>query len=434
MLAPTVHWCGSSQRLAHRQDRPTGSTVGRMRGSLVFGIRGVRIDMVDGSLTVQGLDGRVVEDRATLTADVVSAVDVDFVARTCSLAFIDGGPMVVVDFPATVFAPPPGKVVYLDQNHWINLARAIKSPDKVTPKSELDPALALIEAVRQREITLPLSAAHMVERGRSGSSRQRGDLGQVMAELSRGWFMRNPIAVRRGEFHRMLRLRASNASPPQLPGPVFTCSPAEFFASPSIPGAMLPPFDYTNRPDHGTGLAAQLLRLSTLLAHVSTIVDPSPVYTSEGVARAAGWASDHDRLAQFLGSTDRERWQRQLAIRGKVLADLGDEIAIWALTSGMTVDEFSEWFLVTSEIDLPRMPYMGRVHEVAQLRLANSDDRWEANDLHDLHFLSCAAGYADVVVAEKKHGNYLRRAQPCVNRGATIVTRLQQCLEDLARG
>lgn len=40
------------------------------------------------------------------------------------------------------------------------------------------------------------------------------------------------------------------------------------------------------------------------------------------------------------------------------------------------------------------MPYLSRLSEITRSRLSNADERWEANDLNDMHFLACAAGYA----------------------------------------
>jgi hypothetical protein len=57
------------------------------------------------------------------------------------------------------------------------------------------------------------------------------------------------------------------------------------------------------------------------------------------------------------------------------------------------------------------MPYGGRLYEVLYHRLRNADDTWERNDLIDMNFLCCAAGYADIVVGEKQTTEYLRRAE-----------------------
>jgi hypothetical protein len=55
--------------------------------------------------------------------------------------------------------------------------------------------------------------------------------------------------------------------------------------------------------------------------------------------------------------------------------------------------------------------------------MCNAGQRWEANDLVDIMFLCCAAGYADVVVGERRTIGYLRQARhpPPHARTATIL-------------
>lgn len=63
---------------------------------------------------------------------------------------------------------------------------------------------------------------------------------------------------------------------------------------------------------------------------------------------------------------------------------------------GLSPDDLSHW-IRDAEHELPRLPFLGRLHEVMYRRLRDANITWGANDLNDLMFLSCAAGYADVV-------------------------------------
>lgn len=174
----------------------------------MIGHRRVRIDRADGSAKVERLDGGVLAWRTRTVKDAVASADIDLVARRCVLERADGGPAITVDFPVTVFARPPGPIVYLNQNRWINVTRAVLTPEQVTPESERESAKALADAAHRRELTLPLAAAHVVELSHAGSARRRRELGHVMADLSNGWFMRSPLAVRREEIMTALRTRA----------------------------------------------------------------------------------------------------------------------------------------------------------------------------------------------------------------------------------
>jgi hypothetical protein len=93
-----------------------------------------------------------------------------------------------------------------------------------------------------------------------------------------------------------------------------------------------------------------------------------------------------------------------------------------------------EWTHAAGLNALPDMPYLGRVVEVITERLRNADDAWEGNDLNDVHFLTCTAGYADVVVGERKTSEYLRRAEGLVPKGAFVCRTLPEAIEHLRGG
>jgi hypothetical protein len=63
--------------------------------------------------------------------------------------------------------------------------------------------------------------------------------------------------------------------------------------------------------------------------------------------------------------------------------------------------------------------------------LSNADDRWEHNDLTDVNYLACAAGYADVAVGEKKMSEYLRRAGARAPSGASVYRTLPDAVVGL---
>jgi hypothetical protein len=80
------------------------------------------------------------------------------------------------------------KVVYLDQNKWVELARAVKYPARY-PKLG-----ALLELLKQevstKSLALPLSWANLHETFKINNPQRRHDLASVQAELSRGLVLR----------------------------------------------------------------------------------------------------------------------------------------------------------------------------------------------------------------------------------------------------
>lgn len=73
----------------------------------------------------------------------------------------------------TKISPP---IVYLDQCHWITLARAQFARHKIPSSDELAAADFILKTVRDGRIRLPLSGAHMIETAKAGDGPRRHQL------------------------------------------------------------------------------------------------------------------------------------------------------------------------------------------------------------------------------------------------------------------
>jgi hypothetical protein len=121
----------------------------------------------------------------------------------------------------------------------------------------------------------------------------------------------------------------------------------------------------------------------------------------------------------------------RLNTRARLIADLGDESAMAAQRAGLSPEQYSLWLEHELPDQLPEMPYLGRLQEVLYHRLRNADDKWERNDLIDMNFLCCAAGYAEIVVGEKQTIAYLRRADSRSAPGAVVCPTLPKAIDAL---
>lgn len=84
-------------------------------------------------------------------------------------------------WPEALVRPSGVQLVYLDQNHWINLAQAAVGRPVGLPYRD---ALAeLRNARRSGNAVFPLSLTHLMESS-TISRRQRADVATVMEELS----------------------------------------------------------------------------------------------------------------------------------------------------------------------------------------------------------------------------------------------------------
>ncbi len=99
--------------------------------------------------------------------------------------------------------------------------------------------------------------------------------------------------------------------------------------------------------------------------------------------------------------------------------------------SGLSPETFADWLRSDAEDDIAAAPYLGRMRDVIHFRLRNADDRWQPNDLIDMLFLPCAAAYADIVMAERKTGDYLERAERSRCDGARVVTSFSELVDVL---
>jgi hypothetical protein len=80
------------------------------------------------------------------------------------------------------------KYIYLDQNHWISLAKAVKGrPDGANFVKALDAAR---EAVANRRAVFLLSSVHFLETARAPTPKQRDELAALMNCLSMGVVLR----------------------------------------------------------------------------------------------------------------------------------------------------------------------------------------------------------------------------------------------------
>lgn len=309
------------------------------------------------------------------------------------------------------------KIVYLDQNHWITMAQARVAPKKVQRADERQAADELWGLVTAGQVRLPLSSAHLVETVHAGDRERRRDLAKVMLDAYGGWHMLNPLVVRRYEF------AGGFGGPAPTASDVFTTAAESPFFSyvPTIGGIAR-----EQAQSLSTSIAWQAAWASLLLEET---LSKEELDTTAGVI--GGWAAVPAALAQYMRDHPAERDMR-LVTATHLLGDLKGDIAQACVLAGIGNEELINHLQPENAVGfLSRLPFTGRVLEVVQARLRNTSDKWVNNDLNDLLFLACAAGYADHVVAEKKTGHYLREADKYTVSGASVHLNLRSLLEVL---
>lgn len=311
------------------------------------------------------------------------------------------------------------KIVYLDQNHWVTMARARVAPEKIQVVEEGQAADALWRLVESGQVRLPLSMAHLVETAHAGTKDRRRHLAEAMLDAYDGWHMLNPLVVRRYEFvgaFSGVTLKAKD---------VFTTAANSPFFD------YVPPISVTaSRLEQSVASA-----LSWSAAWASCLLEETLSQAEADGANAAikRWADVPVRLAQYLRDHPAERDMRMVTA-AYMLGDLKVEIAQACMLAGISNDHLSAHLNPEKAAGFfTGLPFNGGVLEVTQARLRNSFDIWVNNDLNDLFYLACAAGYADHVVAEKKTGRFLQDANKALAAPrASVHLNLRSLIRDIS--
>ena len=279
-------------------------------------------------------------------------------------------------------------VVYLDQNMWSMVANARHDPSRVPNADDVPAALQLASWVTERKIILPLSSGHHSETTKWGDERSRYRLGLTALQLSRGWQMRDPLVVRRHEIRGCL---IGRGGPVRDAGRshVFTLQP-NAASSRAVPSTAADGFSPVE--------VHALQSLSYASAMITVMLDPEQIPPT---AAAAGWVAVNQGFSDWLDSeTRRTADQKRKSVDVLFIQDMGAEIAEQARKAGLAPEELTHW-LSSPSLDVRDMPALGVYREMLQQRHLNVGTTWRTNDLTDMVYLSCAMGYADVVITER---------------------------------
>jgi len=353
------------------------------------------VELASGLVVASALSGRAAEHEGR----EIGRSDYDPEKGEVTITFrwgetvaLDIGPVKSPDVP----------VVYLDQNHWVMLACQQWSPEKVPP-SHRDGYARLATLARERAIVVPLSGAHAVETART-DRRWRRDLATTMLQLSRGWQMRGTVKVRREEL--LCTLAGFRGVAKHFhPRSVFTLDPYALFG----------PSDYAAE----SSSADLHVRLTWASALADVLIEDERENNEAARAKAERWARTNAALGVELGESNASREEKRAAAVLALMADFKDDLARAAMAAELDRSELQDW-MEDAENAFATMSAIGRILEVTHRRLCNPQYPWRVNDLNDMHFLACAAGYADFLLAEKATSNDLRCIEGRVPSGACI--------------
>jgi hypothetical protein len=304
--------------------------------------------------------------------------------------------------------------VYLDQRDWIALARVHYGRDT-------DPALHVVldivrHGVENGLLSFPLSAAHYIETFHSRDPARRQRLGRFMAELSRFDTIASAPRLLEAEIDKAVS---------EIAGTEQTIHARPFGRGVAhalgLERAYLLDDDLRNRFVRSWGEEAVFTLFET-----AAIVGPDEQLPHGDIQLPSREFSD--RQLRFERETARNLMHQghtsDLAHRFVMAQEtVGHEDAINAALArhGLTFGAIASRQALTNFImSLPAKAAVTRLRMHAH---ENPSFAWHIGDLSDITALGTAAAYCDVVVAENKWGDMLRRDQPRLRARVTCELR-----------
>jgi hypothetical protein len=145
----------------------------------------------------------------------------------------------------------------------------------------------------------------------------------------------------------------------------------------------------------------------------------------------AGWSAMNQRFSDWLDGENLDAQQKRQSIDVLLRSDLQAEIAEEACAAGGTPALTSSWFRRDFARSVGTLPSTGLFRELLHEKHLNKGSRWEPNDLTDMVYLACAAGYADIVVCERFTAAALSRGQKRLSRAVNSYPTLHAALPAL---
>lgn len=384
---------------------------------LLAGIESMVMDRATSTSWIFMTDGTAVESPFDPSIFPPSSVIVRtrYVPST-NLLFMETnrGDTIETELPTLQDPAPRGErpVVYLDQRDWSFLAKVLFEPERVRTDRERDAAAHLIALARERKIILPMSFAHLGETSWRSDLDQRYHLALTLTQLSRGWQVRYPIDVWQYELHQTFSTRFQQVALPLLDVFTLDACAAESrgtFQEFALSSAGFPKeVEYVRR-----AMVCMMSYIDSVLASEASLRTPS-----------TDWVDTFQLITDELAKVPTMSEKRNV-LRHMLLKELNLQVvAETANKYGGTPSKLEQWVKSHFEADVRAMRCFGFWSEVYRVKHLDSTTKWLANDLVDMLFLTCAAGYADYVLGERSATSHLKQAARRLGRSVKVYSRM----------
>jgi hypothetical protein len=310
--------------------------------------------------------------------------------------------------------------VYLDQNKWIDLARAINGNPAGAPFKTV--ATMICGAVAHGRASFPLSAAHELETLKRRDAVQRHQLAATMMAVSRNHAIAPHWELLPPELDRALERRFGKPSS-LLPLQPFGWGHQHRFGTYALPQSTDLRWRMLNA-DPGlserelTDLVDRILLAGAPVDLAIAGNDLPPVEPAKHFAKV-----QNKTVGLFL-EHHLEKDKRRGAVVMMEVREMFEQLAkawsragiAWEQMVELGADGMTELLL-----DLPsRAPGL----ELMWRQYDNTQTTWCPNDMIDISYLSAATAYCDIVVTERKWTAMLNSSGVATRYGTTVISDL----------
>lgn len=356
---------------------------------------------------------------------------------------IDGRPKLRPDmapfelvWPSALKRPAtPPALLYLDLNHWINLAKARLQRGSAVRYQELLYECRL--AVTEKRTRIVLSAPLVEEIYAIRDPRQRNDLADLIAELTQFEYVAGLVDVKKLELQATLDAMTGTRGLAFSPVPLIGRSLLHAFGMVgglSMVDADGLPVDRSNLEPGHQELQRALERQAERLLIAGPGDEDIPGMRKQGYAPEVHRESlaGNVRIEQhFADKQLNERWRRgrlrDVLAGREVNLELNDMLTSELTARAMTLSDVVDNLTDARRLVLS-MPSSCVTVELKTHYHRDAKKRWSVNDLHDISAMSLAVPYCDIVFTDAAARNGLVRAK-LHERMNTILPRTP---EDLA--
>lgn len=338
-------------------------------------------------------------------------------------------------WPPTLRVPTrPPKLVYLDLNHWIGLAKALAGhADGQAYREGLEQCMALVE---NGQVVFPISDAIYTEVSKIGQYRQRRHIRQAIETISRFVVVTSRPVI---ATHEVENLLDEVVGPNPLP--INTMDYLDWGVARAfgmVGGFRVRNGDHEDVTDEvratwsgGPDAFDALFAAAELDLNRSVLDGPSP--DEEPQLRALGWdptgtiALTENRARQELEQVDRFNadpgWRagriRDVVAAREVLIEINEMLHRGLTERSATPDDVFGSPERTREL-LDSLPSFDVAVTLKTAYHRDANHRWTTNDIHDIDALGSTLPYCDVVITDRAvaaHAN----ATGLANRLGTVV-------------